>query len=84
MSQTLFIRRYPDGLAVTAIWASSPEHRGFRFVGDLELIAARGSERIACERYALSEDSIAQREQRTTSLTNHFVARARASEPVCH
>jgi len=84
MTNTLFTRRYADGLAVTAVWEASPAHRGYSHVGELELIAVRDDERVGCERYALSEESLAMREERTTSLTNGFVARARQREQVRH
>lgn len=84
MTNTLFTRRYADGLAVTAVWEPSPAYRGYSYVGELELIAERDQERIGCERYALSEESLAMREERTTSLTNGFVARARQREQTHH
>jgi len=84
MTNTLFTRRYADGLAVTALWEPSPACRGYSHVGELELIAIRDDQRVGCERYALSEESLAQCEQRTVSLTNGFVARAREREQVHH
>ena len=84
MINTLFTRRYADGLAVTASWEPSAAHRGYSQVGELELTAMRDEERIGCERYSLSEESLAMREERTTSLTNGFVARARQREKSRH
>ncbi len=84
MINTLFTRRYADGLAVTALWEPSPAHRGYSQVGELELVAERNDQRIGCERYSLSEESLAMREERTTSLTNGFVVRARQREQARH
>lgn len=84
MINTLFTRRYSDGLSVTAVWEPSSAHRGYSQVGELELTAVRNEERIDCERFALSEESLAMREERTTSLTNGFVVRARQREQARH
>lgn len=85
MTHTLFIRRYPDGLSITAVWEPDPQHRGYGYVGELALTAARGEEFIGSERHHLREDNLSLREQRTTSLTNGFVVRARQAETAsCH
>ena len=84
MNHTLFTRRYADGLSVTAVWAPNPEHAGYRYVGELELIAERGSSLIGSELHCLTEENLALREERTTALTNSFVVRARQREGAHH
>lgn len=74
---TLFIRRYPDGLTVTAHWrpqAGAGFHSG---PGELELVAECGEDRLDSERHRLDERCLPERERRATALANQFVQRAR-------
>ncbi len=79
---TLFTRRYSDGLAVTVRWYPDPGYHGFGHRGELVLSAERESNTLGRECYSVDADNLVLREERTTSITNEFVGRARDWERV--
>lgn len=77
MPQTLFIRHYPDGLAVTVRWWPALGQAGERCSGELELYASQGGRLLLEERHPLTELNLRQRERHSTALANAFVERLR-------